>query len=82
MVHSMSTGSRRVGVVAPVKAVISPWWAHSLQLWGLSLLPEAVSVYFLNWQHQEGTTNLGGWKETKESVLPNTWVKQIETVFH
>eukprot|EP00913_Durusdinium_trenchii_P006815 g6406.t1 len=26
------------------EAVISPWWAHSLQLWGLSLLPEAVSA--------------------------------------
>mmetsp|Transcript_25229 Transcript_25229/g.29810 ORF Transcript_25229/g.29810 Transcript_25229/m.29810 type:complete len:247 (+) Transcript_25229:104-844(+) len=33
-------------------AVISPWWAHSLQLWLLSLLPECVSVRFLDWQHQ------------------------------
>jgi hypothetical protein len=32
--------------------VISPWWAHSLQLWLLALLPEAVSVKFLDWQHQ------------------------------
>lgn len=34
------------------EAVISPWWAHSLQLWLLALLPEAVSVKFLDWQHQ------------------------------
>eukprot|EP00435_Cladocopium_sp_Y103_P048511 s541_g14.t1 len=34
------------------EAVISPWWAHSLQLWLLALLPEAVSVKFLDYQHQ------------------------------
>lgn len=48
------------------EAVISPWWAHSLQLWGLSLLPEAVSVYFLNWQHQE--IRRKGMKKDKEKA--------------
>merc|ERR1712224_665567 len=33
--------------------VVSPWWAHSLQLWVLSLLPEPLSVLIVNWQHQE-----------------------------
>lgn len=34
------------------EAVISPWWAHSLQLYLLACLPEFVSVKFLDWQHQ------------------------------
>jgi len=34
-------------------AVISPWWAHSLQLWALSCLPEPLSVAVVNMQHQE-----------------------------
>ncbi|CAE7285845.1 KCR1 [Symbiodinium natans] len=34
-------------------AVISPWWAHSLQLWLLSLLPEWFSVKLLDRLHQD-----------------------------
>jgi len=34
-------------------AVISPWWAHSLQLWVLSWLPESVAIYLVDWQHQD-----------------------------
>jgi len=41
-----------VNEMGALQAVISPWWAHSLQLWLLALLPEAVSVKFLDWQHQ------------------------------
>ncbi|CAE7663258.1 KCR1 [Symbiodinium sp. CCMP2592] len=32
---------------------ISPWWAHSLQLWVLSWLPESVAIYLVDWQHQD-----------------------------
>jgi len=34
-------------------AEVSPFWAHSLQLWILSLLPEPVSVAIVNMQHQD-----------------------------
>ncbi|OLQ05375.1 Very-long-chain 3-oxoacyl-CoA reductase 1 [Symbiodinium microadriaticum] len=28
-------------------------WAHSLQLWVLSWLPESVAIYLVDWQHQD-----------------------------
>ena len=44
----VACAARQIGY----EPVVSPWWAHSLQLWALSMLPEKVSVYFLDWQHQ------------------------------
>mmetsp|Transcript_39209 Transcript_39209/g.70739 ORF Transcript_39209/g.70739 Transcript_39209/m.70739 type:complete len:322 (+) Transcript_39209:87-1052(+) len=45
----VSCAARQIGY----DAVISPWWAHSLQLWALSCLPEELSLMIVNWQHQE-----------------------------
>mmetsp|Transcript_68226 Transcript_68226/g.160591 ORF Transcript_68226/g.160591 Transcript_68226/m.160591 type:complete len:319 (+) Transcript_68226:29-985(+) len=47
-------------------AVVSPWWAHSLQLWVLSLVPEPVAVYLVNMQHQD--IRKRGMKKEKEKA--------------
>lgn len=33
--------------------VISPYWAHALQLWVMSLLPDAVGIFIVNRMHQD-----------------------------
>ena len=55
-----------LGFPRPTRDPDQQRWAHSLQLWVLSWLPESVAIYLVDWQHQD--IRKRGIKKEKEKV--------------